>query len=182
MLAQLMDTLGANNAPHLYHSDTHQLNGDLPQNATSQFAAGFLYGFSWHAIEQREYILNCTNESDEVRTDLNNAFTAFEKNTTASIQEGNADMQKARPQWMTDMKDCDKTNKYYQNIGDELDAFFNTSDWNDTVSENYANNKKNVDLWWGYCLQQWNGLVYFDAGMFYSYIVHTLTGVDSVSP
>ena len=177
MLSSIMETLAANDAPHMYHADVQPLNGDLPQNATSQFAAGYLYGWTMHTQEKRDYLLNCTNESDEVRSDLYDAFTAYNLNTTDSIKQGNADMQKARPQWMTDMKDCDDTNKFFTNIGNELDAFFNKSDWNDTISENYANNKKNVDLWWGYCLQQWNSLVYCDAGMFYSYVVHTLTGV-----
>ena len=78
----------------------------LPDGATSQFAAGFLYGASVPHIDKRDYIVGCSEESDTTKDELWSAFDAYIAKTSDKYKEGNQHMMKAQAQWKDDMAIC----------------------------------------------------------------------------
>ena len=117
----------------------------LPDGATSQFAAGFLYGASGQQIDQRDYIVECSEESDTTKNELWSAFDAYIAKTSDKYKEGNQNMMKAKTQWRDDMAKCEKTNTYFHNLDKEMNDFFAQKNWNDIVKGNYKANKDYVD-------------------------------------
>ena len=122
---------------------------DLPADASSQFAAGALYGYSKGIVDQRDYIVNCSFNSRLTNHFLADAFEAY---NGGDDTKGNRKMHKAWPWWRLEMGLCFETNHYFSKFSRESLEFMGRDDWKEIAGANYMADKDYVDGQWANCL------------------------------
>ena len=156
--------------------ETIKKQDSLPVDAPPQFAAGLLYGYTDQTVDKRDYILGCNHTGPYVRHQLGKAFEAY---LVGDDAKGNKHMQRAEPFWRLSMVTCFKTNKYFNKIDHEKDAFLAREDFSDVVQDNYTKNKDYIDSQWSQALKTWEEGVYFNSGMFYARTFKALIATDA---
>ena len=79
--------------------------------ASAQFAAGFLYAASQHTMDQRDYILECFQGSDDLTASLYAAMADF---TNGDSTSGSEKLTCALPLFYDAMETCDQTNPSFR--------------------------------------------------------------------
>ena len=151
-----------------------EVNTDLTDGDSAQFAAGVLYAASNQTIDERDYIVSCSVHDERLNRRLGNAFIDY---NAGNLRGGNRKMRKIDNNYRNSMANCTETNDYFERIDAQTDAFLNQKAWRDEARANYDANKDYVDQQWQFCLDSWNQGIYFNAGMFYTRVAMALQDV-----
>jgi hypothetical protein len=123
---------------------------DRDEAAPAQFIAGWFYGIEGE--DKRDYILGCYKADEDLTNTLYDAMEAYIKGDEST---GEDLMKNARPMYKTALQKCDDVNGKMKEIGDEIYALPERSDW-DTVSKKiYDDNKTMVDRDVDLMLREW---------------------------
>ena len=139
-------------------------DSDLPEDASAQWFAGLLYAYTYQVVDQRDYIVGCTHQRDELDAKLQEAYGHY---VVAEYEDGNSSMKDTENEFRRSMRHCHDTHQYFDKIVDDSHDFFALSNWEDIMEANYAANKDLIDNQNGLMVKTWNEGVYFNAGMFY---------------
>ena len=152
------------------------VESDLPADATAQWSAGLLYGWTERRKDKRDYIVGCSEEWPRLNNSLNAAFDSFNAD---DVEAGNQQLADSRFFWRLSMWKCWKTNHKFSKKLHKMDHFYARDDASDIIEANYNANKDSIDQQWGFMLKSFNEGVYFNAGMFYAEIGNILMAHDS---
>ena len=120
--------------------------------AAPQFAAGYLYGVSQHTIDQREYILDCYAQNDDLTAFL---YAAMADYAAGNRDDGDAKMTCSKSYFSDAMQKCDQTNGSFA-TAERFYADFDQQDNADAIREtNYQKNKVTIDRDAGYIVSTW---------------------------
>ena len=125
---------------------------DLGENAASQFAAGFLYGWTEGTVDERDYIVGCARDSWIVDSQLEQAWDAY---AAGDYAWGNDHINSAQPSWVASMVLCPKVYTDFLRIVAYKEKFFGRDDWEDVARANYQASKDYVDNQWAQALLTW---------------------------
>lgn len=128
-----------------YFDHNDYLNG-LPADFEKQWTAGLLYGGTKGTVDERDYILDCMRDNDDVIAAVSSAYDHFNENTEDGIHAGNKALNKVTRKWrQRAMKKCKKTNGYFDDWIDAKEDFMDQDDWESITEANYAANKDYID-------------------------------------
>ena len=180
MLANLIADF-KNTAGHTLHQaknipDIANVANSLGPEDSAQFSAGFLYGWSLHTIEKRDYIVGCANQNRVADWQLNEGMNKY---IEGDIDSGNWFMDGYLPWTRWAMRSCDETDDYFDQIAQQKRAFLDQDNFRDVAEANYNARKDYIDQNWSYMLTVWERGVYFDAGMFYGYVFDAIFEMPS---
>ena len=144
---------------------------DLPADASAHWYAGLLYAYSYQTVDERDYLLECSEQRDELDHKLS---MAYQKYNDEDYKGGNMFMEDSENDFRRSMTDCCDTNDYFDDMVNKAHDFFDLDNWEDIVDANYADQKELVDHQNELMLKTWNEGVYFNAGMFYGRIWYLL--------
>ena len=144
---------------------------DLPEDASAHWSAGVLYAYTYQEVDARDYLLECTQQRDELDAKLISAYSHY---GDEDYKGGNQYMFDAENDFRRSMADCDDPDKYFDDIVNTLHDFLDLPNWEDIVNANYADNKELVDHQSMLMMKSWNEGIYFNAGMFYGRIWYML--------
>ena len=131
--------------------------------ASAQFAAGFLYASSQHTMDQRDYILECFQGSDDLTASLYAAMADF---TSGDSAAGSEKLTCALPYFFDAMETCDETNPSFM-VAEKFYSDFMARDDADSVREsNYALNSLTIDRDLTFMGTTWSQGVFFNTGFF----------------
>ena len=141
--------------------------GDMPE-----FAAGVLYALSGQYIDERDYLVDCSEWDMNLDYYTQHAYRYY---TDGDYDRANEWMQDSEPYWESTMADCDRTNPYFEQIQDHVHNFFDAEDWQTSARTNYNASKDLVDHQWEQFIQTCGYGAYFNCGMFYGRVYMILS-------
>ena len=86
---------------------------DLPADATAHWYAGLLYAYSYQTVDERDYILECSQQRDELDHKLSMAYSNY---INEDYRAGNQFMLDAENDWRRSMTDCCDTQQYFDDM------------------------------------------------------------------
>ena len=137
---------------------------DLQEGDSAQWAAGLLYAYSKQTNDSRDYIVGCSVQVDKLDKRLARAYKKYGK---GQYLRGDFWMALTKDQFRESMAACDDSNPDFEELAENVHAFFAQYNWIEIASANYQANKALADHQWGLGLNSWERGVYFDAAMFY---------------
>ena len=158
-------------APSLdIHERVFDTNG-LPEDASSQWAAGLLYAAQKQEEDHRDYIVGCAVQNRRLDVRLSHAYSNY---NDEKYEKGNDWIRDTEHYYRRSMRACHKTNQLFEDMADEAYDFFDQRNWDKIAEANYIKNKDVIDEQWANGLKSWNEGVYFNAGMFYGRVWYYL--------
>ena len=58
-------------------SDSDDEDSDLPEDASAQYYAGLLYAYTYQEVDERDYIVECSKQRDELDQKLVSAYNSY---------------------------------------------------------------------------------------------------------
>ena len=137
--------------------------GDVPDDAPAQFAAGMLYGVN--RKDKRDYILSCFTPSQALTSKLTKIVDLYSRGWWPL---GEAEMRWEYDHlWADSMEKCDKTNEYFVDFFDTYDELMRKPLAGYYRIKNYLANEELIKRDFGYFTSEYDLGVYFNSGMFY---------------